>query len=122
MYGKEVFKNLLMSFTRAHNLIKNRKGGLINSAYFENEAEEKLKSILDEVENKIVPLLAKGDFLGIIKELAGVTQFIDDFFTAVLVMAEDEKVRENRLNLLSRYVALTRPLGDLSKIVHKKNE
>ena len=119
---KEVFKNLLMSFTRAHNLIKNRKGGLINSAYFENEAEEKLKSILDEVENKIVPLLAKGDFLGIIKELAGVTQFIDDFFTAVLVMAEDEKVRENRLNLLSRYVALTRPLGDLSKIVHKKNE
>ena len=111
-----------MSFTRAHNLIKNRKGGLINSAYFENEAEEKLKSILDEVENKIVPLLAKGDFLGIIKELAGVTQFIDNFFTAVLVMAEDEKVRENRLNLLSRYVALTRPLGDLSKIVHKKNE
>ncbi|MBZ4652913.1 MAG: glyS, partial [Peptococcaceae bacterium] len=53
----------------------------------------------------------------IIKELSRLAQPINRFFTELMVMAEDEKVRENRLGLLLRIVELTRTVGDLSKIV-----
>jgi glycyl-tRNA synthetase beta chain len=42
---------------------------------------------------------------------------VDLFFTDVLVMAEDEAVRANRLALLGGVVRLIRPIADLSRIV-----
>jgi glycyl-tRNA synthetase len=41
---------------------------------------------------------------------------IDAFFENVLVMAEDEKVRQNRLGLLQRIAALADGVADLSRL------
>ncbi len=41
---------------------------------------------------------------------------INTFFDNVLVMADDEKVRQNRLALLQKVVALLTPFADLSKL------
>jgi glycyl-tRNA synthetase beta chain len=42
---------------------------------------------------------------------------IDNFFTKVLVMAEDKAVRANRLALLEKLQALALSIGDFSKLV-----
>jgi len=41
---------------------------------------------------------------------------VDTFFEEVMVMAEDEKVRANRLNLLTAIAQLFLRIGDFSKM------
>jgi len=41
---------------------------------------------------------------------------IDQFFEDVMVMVEDEKVRDNRLALLQRVAALAEGVADMSKL------
>ncbi|MHB8732013.1 MAG: glycine--tRNA ligase subunit beta [bacterium] len=52
-----------------------------------------------------------------LRRLASLAGPVDQFFTDVLVMAEDEAVRRNRLGLLARVVRLVRPIADLSRLV-----
>jgi glycyl-tRNA synthetase beta chain len=52
-----------------------------------------------------------------LRRLAALAGPVDRFFTDVLVMAEDEAVRRNRLGLLARVVRLVRPIADLSRLV-----
>jgi glycyl-tRNA synthetase beta chain len=47
------------------------------------------------------------------------TPVISDFFDNVMVMVEDERVKNNRLSLLNRVVALTAPLANFSLINSK---
>ena len=42
---------------------------------------------------------------------------LDKFFTSVMVMVDDEKLRDNRLALLANLAALVKQVADLSKIV-----
>lgn len=42
--------------------------------------------------------------------------FINAFFDKVLVMAEDQKVKENRLGLLQRIAGLSNGIADLSHL------
>ncbi|MNJ05236.1 glycyl-tRNA synthetase subunit beta [compost metagenome] len=49
--------------------------------------------------------------------LSGLKDPINAFFDAVMVMAEDEAVRRNRLGLLSVIAADIRQLADFSRLV-----
>ena len=51
-----------------------------------------------------------------IKAFTPMIPAIDGFFENVLVMAEDEKVRQNRLGLLQRIAALADGVADLSRL------
>ena len=52
-----------------------------------------------------------------LRRLASLAAPVDRFFTDVLVMAEDNAVRRNRLGLLANVVRLVRPIADLSRLV-----
>lgn len=43
-------------------------------------------------------------------------QPLEDFFNNVFVMAEDEKIRNNRLALLQKVASLTKGIADLSAL------
>jgi glycyl-tRNA synthetase beta chain len=117
MRDNQQFQELLTSFTRAYNLAKKKEGGVIDPTYFEDASEKELYARLGKVAAKIAPLEKKRDYQGIIMELSNLAQPISKFFVAVMVMAEKEKVRANRLGLLAWIVTLTLSIGDLSKIV-----
>lgn len=117
MRDNEQFQALLTSFTRAYNLAKKIAGGAIDSAYFEDASEKELYEALKEAAGKIKALETARDYQGVIVELSKLAQPISNFFVAVMVMAENEKVRINRLGLLAWVVTLTQSIGDLSKIV-----
>ncbi|NTW06163.1 MAG: hypothetical protein HGA27_08625, partial [Peptococcaceae bacterium] len=56
-------------------------------------------------------------YLGALERLAVLRASVDDFFGAVMVMVEEDSVRENRLSLLSNVALLASPIADFNKIV-----
>ena len=61
--------------------------------------------------------LAKEDYQGVLSALAGLRQPVDAFLTDLMVMAEDEAVRANRIGLLQQVTAIAAMIGDLSCLV-----
>ena len=57
-----------------------------------------------------------GDYTGALKSLAPLKMPVDNFFDNVMVNAEDQKLRENRLALLTDLHALMNKVADLSKL------
>ena len=70
-------------------------------------------SILDK-ELEVAPYLNHGDYHKGLTLLAELRPVIDGFFDEVLVMAEDEAIRGNRLALLTKLQSLFLNIADIS--------
>ncbi len=79
--------------------------------------EQQLWTEAQKVEPDLNQSLAAHDYRRAFKLLLGLRPTIDKFFEDILVMAKDEKVRENRLSLLGYVRSLFGRVADLSKIV-----
>ncbi len=111
---------LLLPFTRAANLAKNIAPILPQPALFSNDAERNLHNDVCRALEKIEDAAPAGDYMAVFTALASLGRPIDAFFTEVMVMVDDEKIRNNRLALLSQVKNAFLSLGDLSKIVQEK--
>jgi glycyl-tRNA synthetase beta chain len=60
--------------------------------------------------------LAAADFDNALRSIATLRGAVDRFFEDVMVMAEDPKLRQNRLALLQSIAALFGQIADFSKI------
>jgi glycyl-tRNA synthetase beta chain len=74
----------------------------VDPALFDNDAERALHAAVAAAITDTDPLLAKKDYVGTLKRLAALREPVDAFFDGVMVMADDPKVRGNRLALLKR--------------------
>lgn len=108
---------MTQAFTRAGNLLKNGGAGELKRELLSDQAEIRLYESVLEVEAKAHALLGEKRFAELLLTLAQLAKPIDGFFSEVMVMAEDTAVRQNRLALLERIVAMVAPVVDLSKIV-----
>ena len=116
----EDFVQLMAGYNRAANLLKNVKGEFaVDAALFEVDAERELMAAEDEAAAKVAAAVAAQNYPAALKALAAIRPQIDAFFEAVMVMADDAKVRDNRLALLQKLVGLTAELGELSQLVAK---
>lgn len=88
----------------------------VDESLFESDAERELLGALDRLEPKVLRLAATRDYEAALLLAAGVRPFVDTFFDAVMVMAEDERVRANRLALVSRTARLLLNLGDPMRV------
>jgi glycyl-tRNA synthetase beta chain len=77
-------------------------------------AEISLANSLESVEQRIQPMLNKSDYTNALIVLAELRQPIDEFFENVMVMADDESIKRNRLTLLSRLRGLFLCCADIS--------
>ncbi|MOA38783.1 Glycine--tRNA ligase beta subunit [compost metagenome] len=64
--------------------------------------------------DKLEPFFAEGRYQDALVELADLREPVDAFFDNVMVMAEDEAVRVNRLTLLSKLRELFLQVADIS--------
>ena len=111
------FEPLASAFKRIGNIIKDFPGGEIDDGLFENEAEKNLYNVYGEIKAQAALLIESGDYFAGLQEIARLREPVDIFFDAVLVMAEDEKVRFNRLSLLAAICSIFRQIADFAKIV-----
>ena len=68
-------------------------------------------------EEAIVKLTNARQFVEALVAISTLEPAINDFFDQVMVMAEDEMIKNNRLALLLRVSRLVKDLADLTKIV-----
>ena len=110
------FEPLAVAFKRVVNISKSHPPGKINPKRFENPVEEKLFDAYERIGKTAEEKIAQKAYLSALKELSLLRGSVDEFFDGVMVMAEDEKVRANRLSLLANIAQLFFRIGDFSKI------
>ena len=89
---------------------------VVNKGLLKEAAEEGLYSAMARLKPEIDHAFAKGDFTGTLKALAHLRNDVDAFFDGVMVMAEDEQLRNNRLALLSELHGMMNQVADISKL------
>jgi glycyl-tRNA synthetase beta chain len=98
------------------NISKSHVLGEVNTRQFENACEQELFEAYGKIEKKAGEKISQKDYTSALKELSLLRKPVDEFFNGVLVMAEDEKIRNNRLSLLIKIAQLFFKIGDFSKI------
>ena len=103
---------------RIRNILKKSgfdpAGQAVNPALLADPAEQSLSARIAEAAKTVAPLQAAQDYTGVLMALAQLRPEVDAFFDAVMVMAEDEALRRNRLVLLGSLEALFLSVADIS--------
>ncbi|WP_392439787.1 glycine--tRNA ligase subunit beta [Edwardsiella piscicida] len=86
----------------------------VQAVLLKEPAEIRLAANLITLQEKLAPLFADGRYQEALVELATLRQPVDDFFEQVMVMADDEQVRINRLTLLNKLRDLFLQVADIS--------
>ena len=105
------------AYIRASRLGEKEKAAAkLDPALLTEPAEKEVADALAAVEPEIAAALETSDFEAAVEAGARLGPVLHTFFEDVLVMAEDPKVRENRLRLLLDVRDTLRALGDLAQI------
>ncbi|MEO0086095.1 MAG: glycine--tRNA ligase subunit beta, partial [candidate division WOR-3 bacterium] len=112
------FEKLIIGQKRVANILKGTTvEGLPEPELLGEKTERELWQQSREAEPELDEAIARADHVRALELLLGLRPTIDKFFNDVLVMAEDLKLRDNRLRLLSYVRSLFRKVADLSLIV-----
>lgn len=104
---------------RIANLLKKVEGAIaetVDMDLFEQAAETQLFTQLDALRETVSEMIADKNYVAAIVELARISPQVDAFFEQVMVMAEDDAVRNNRLALLNQIYQLFRQVADISRL------
>ena len=115
----ETFDNLATAYARANNLRKPELGEDVDDALL-TEPERALAGAVATAEQAVASVLASDDFAAALSQLAALRAPIDGFFADVMVMDEDAALRDNRLRLLNRFVAVFANVADFGKMAKSK--
>jgi glycyl-tRNA synthetase beta chain len=88
----------------------------INAKLIIDGPESMLFEALQNKELEIAPLHNKADYTAILQSLATLQGPVDNFFEHVMVMVDDEALKNNRLNLLQRLRNLFLQVADVSQL------
>ncbi|MDZ7601205.1 MAG: glycine--tRNA ligase subunit beta, partial [Hoeflea sp.] len=115
-------KNLLAGAKRAANILaaEEKKGtrvaDAVDPALFELDAERNLFNAVTQSVSAATQAIENEDYAAAMSALSVLREPVDSFFEAVLVNAEDEAMRANRLALLAMIRQATGAVADFSKI------
>jgi len=80
--------------------------------------EKDLAEQIERINSKITPMLAASDYGQVLVTLSSLRENIDAFFDNVMVMADSEDIKNNRLALLMKLRALFLQCADVSLLSH----
>lgn len=112
-------ESLAAANKRIGNLLKKSQDGLsvaVDAAALQEAAERALWLALCQAEVSAQAAYAQGDYAGVLRGLAQLKAPVDSFFADVMVMAEDEAVRRNRLALLATASQLFSLVADIGQL------
>ena len=114
--GHPDFEAAVLTFKRIDNIIRKQgadsqlfesyESGLFQDGY-EAALARQIEMVLADWDER----WARGDFDALFDRLHGLRPVVDDFFDNVMVMCDDQKLRQNRLNMLN---ILSKKLGSLA--------
>ncbi|WP_102222700.1 glycine--tRNA ligase subunit beta [Acidimangrovimonas sediminis] len=115
--------NLIQGFKRANNILTQaeEKDGVeysfgAEAKFAEGPEETALFAALDRADATIAPAMKAEDFPAAMAAMAALRAPIDAFFEAVQINTDNQVVRRNRLNLLSRIRTTCLQVADLTRL------
>ncbi len=117
------FEPLAVSFKRIRKILEKAgpesgwKLSGVRPDLFAEDAERQLHARAADVANQAEKHKREGKYREALQNIAGLRPEVDRFFDDVMVMAEDEQVRKNRLTLLSGLLSEFSTIADFSEIV-----
>lgn len=115
--GTEEFSRAVTGYTRASRIAGKEDRGEVDESLLDEAEERALFAAYTDARDKIAAMVERKDYPGALTAMAVLADPIDAFFRNVLVMADDESRRRNRLALLARVAGLARGIADLSRVV-----
>jgi glycyl-tRNA synthetase beta chain len=116
---KPDFEPIAVSFKRVVNILRRAESfvpGAVDAALFDHPSEAALLQAFREVESRVETDLDQGRHDDALARVATLRAPVDTFFDDVMVMAEDPRVRRNRLSLLALIAGLFEAFADFSKL------
>jgi len=115
------FEPLTVSFKRIRNILeksnfKKEEAPGIKTDLFESSAERELFTAVRSAASKVQAEKRAGKYQEALEVIAGLRKAVDNFFENVMVMAENEAVRKNRLVLLSEILREFTTIADFSEL------
>ncbi|MFW6140829.1 MAG: glycine--tRNA ligase subunit beta [Acidobacteriota bacterium] len=111
------FNSLIIVVKRVNNILRGQPKRMMKPDLFVEKEEIKLYTEYSTLKEKILPLISAGDFSKAQKFILEIRSTVDSFFDHVLVMADDPKLRKNRLALLRALSELFAMVADYSQVV-----
>ncbi|MDO3381692.1 glycine--tRNA ligase subunit beta [Gilvimarinus algae] len=92
----------------------------VDTALLQEGAEKALAEAVAEKTSRVTPLFAERRYADALAELASLREPVDTFFDDVMVMADDEALKNNRLALLAQLRGLFLQVADISLLAPTK--
>ena len=117
MFYRGTFEALALAHKRIKNILQDQAATLPDPALLKEDAERALDRSVRSALPAIEAAQARLDHAGALREIARLGGPLDRFFEEVLVMAEDRRLRGNRLAILRSIGSLFLRVGDFSEII-----
>ncbi len=115
--SEAAFEPLAEVFKRAINITKGYDGPReVSDALFEHEEERALHQAFGSVSRGVGAAAKSGKYLEAFREMARLQPVVSAFFDKVLVMAKDDRVKNNRLALLKNLSGMFASVADFSRV------
>ncbi len=111
------FEPLILIFKRVNNILRDQPPFRLNSGLFVEKDERELHTTFCIIRDNVLPLIKKGDFSQAQRIIFRIKSSINNFFDNVLVMADEKRIRRNRLALLQAINKLLVQVADYSQVV-----
>jgi glycyl-tRNA synthetase beta chain len=115
------FEPLAVSFKRIRKILE--KANLpaepvhaVDEKFFEKDIERELHASVRKAAAKVIEDKRAGKYLEALEEISRLRGVVDGFFEQVMVMAEAEAIRKNRLALLSEILRELTTIADFSEL------
>ena len=108
---------VLQSMIRIGNILKeNNQIGQVKESFLEEQAEKDLWRAWQVIRQEMESSIAVRDYDRALKSLSTLAEPIEKFFNQVMVMAENEEIKINRLTLISDIRLMGAKLADFNKL------
>ena len=117
--NSDEFQTIAQSYKRINNILKKNEYTCaeFSDELLQTDEEKNLGKLIRE--QNMQSLLNEEKNYAVLDELMKFAPVVDEFFEKVMVMAEDEKVRNNRLGLIASLRNVFLIIGDLGAIASK---
>ena len=116
------FLAVVLAAKRIANIVKDAAEQPLDEALLTEPAEKDLAAAFEMLRADVEEAAAAGDYKRCLRRIADLAPVLDRFFVEVLVMAEDEKVRANRIALLQAIGRAISRTAKLTEMVVDKAE
>jgi len=113
-----VAESLAAANKRVGNILKKSSvtNAIVDEKLLSEDAEKNLYQILSSLSVAVEPMFDSGEYEKALSHLSSLRDPVDAFFDSVMVMADDEAIKNNRIALLNTMNQLFLRAADLSRL------